>query len=155
MGLLKTEVDPSSKHPELGFKVLILDMTVEHVSLPASGLEGQEMGLQSRCNDGEECLYFETEGVCGGLKKGQEAACRLFPPVLYIVYSLQKTNGTTETFNGRISPALAAETYNLDTRGYRTPTSSHTLNPMGFKGNLCCLALFLVWNQAGTNQEDQ
>ena len=47
MGMLKTEEDSTSKHPELGFRVPILDKAVwvEQVSQPAPGMEGQEMGL--------------------------------------------------------------------------------------------------------------
>ena len=88
MGMLKTEADSTSKHPELKFKVPILDMAVwvEQVSLPAPGLEGQEMGLHSRCKDGEECLSFGTEVECGGLAQGQESACRLVPQVMYVFY---------------------------------------------------------------------
>ena len=88
--MLKTEADCTSKLPELGFKVPILDMAVwvEQVSLPAPGLEGQGMGLHSWCKEEEECLSFGTEGVevDWGLARGQEAACRLVPQVLYEFY---------------------------------------------------------------------
>ena len=90
VGMLKTEEDSTSKHPELGNKVPILDMAVwvEQVSLPAPGLEGQDMGLHSRCEEGEECLSFGAEGVGveGGLAGGGHAACRLVPQVLYEFY---------------------------------------------------------------------
>ena len=56
--MLKTEADCPSRHPELGFKVPILDMSVwlEQVPLAAPGLEDSHGRIHSRCQDSNNCL---------------------------------------------------------------------------------------------------
>ena len=60
MDNIVTEHDFPSNHPELGFKVPVLDlaMWVEEVQIPASGMDSQ--GLHSRCEKGDRaCLPID------------------------------------------------------------------------------------------------
>ena len=54
--MLKTEADSPARHPELGFKVPILDMAVwvEKMLLPAPGLVNEN--LHTKCQQEQECL---------------------------------------------------------------------------------------------------
>ena len=49
--MLKTEADSPDRHPELGYKVPILDIAVwvEEERLPAPGLEDQNLHTKSEC----------------------------------------------------------------------------------------------------------
>ena len=55
--MLKTEEDCPGNHPELGFKVPILDvaMWVEEVMIDAKGLD-----IHSQCEEGSVCLPIEN-----------------------------------------------------------------------------------------------
>ena len=86
IGMLTTEADSTSKHPELGNKLPILDMAVwvEEVSLHAPGLEDKHAELHSKCEKSEECLPLrpaEASGDQSRLEGREEAACRLVPQV--------------------------------------------------------------------------
>ena len=54
--MFKTETDSPGDHPELGYKVPILDMAVwvESTSLPAPGMASQDLHLS--CRDSDTCL---------------------------------------------------------------------------------------------------
>ena len=56
--MLKTEADCPSYHPELGYRVPILDLSVwvEKVELPAPWMDQAEGDLHKMCNDDEQCL---------------------------------------------------------------------------------------------------
>ena len=57
---IETEFDCPSAHPELNFKVPMLDlaMWVEEIPLAAQGLEDQ--GMHANCKEGELCLPIGT-----------------------------------------------------------------------------------------------
>ena len=93
IGMLKTEADSTSKHPELGHKVPILDLAVwvEEVRLPSPGLEDQQSELHAQCGEGEVCLPIGAEEVGEGeageqLEGGQDAACQPVPQVRFEFY---------------------------------------------------------------------
>ena len=90
IGMLTTEADSTSKHPELGYKVPILDRAVwvEDGRLPAPGMESKHDELHSRFEKSQECLplrpvdddvYLEPSR----LEAREESARRMVPQVMY------------------------------------------------------------------------
>ena len=85
--MLKTESDCPSRHPELGFKVPILDMSVwlEQVPLAAPGLEGFHGGIHSRCQDSNNCLPIGIDEA-KIVAKETNPAKRIVPQVCFEFY---------------------------------------------------------------------
>ena len=87
--MLKTEVDSPARHPELGYKVPILDLAVwvEEEELLAPGMEDQNLHI--KCVDGECLPLGEPKSEVGRMEGEVQPATKLVPQVNYQFYSNQ------------------------------------------------------------------
>ena len=93
MEMLNTEAECPSKHPELGYNVPILDLSIwlEETKLPAPWMQGSEGGLYEKCNADETCLPIgQAPHPVSELEVGVETApvssSRLVTQVCYQFY---------------------------------------------------------------------
>ena len=85
--MLKTEYDSPSNHPELNFKVPILDMAVwvEDMHLPAPRMEDDVN--HSKCREGDCLPIGRKQQVAHGMAGQPQPATRLVPQVNYDFYA--------------------------------------------------------------------
>ena len=92
MDMLSTEEDSPAQHPELGFKVPILDVAVwvEEARLPPPGMEGQgqeNINIHTKCR-GRTCLPIgELNPELQGLEAPPEPATRMVQQINYDFFS--------------------------------------------------------------------
>ena len=93
--MLKTEVDSPARHPELGFKVPILDLAVwvEEEELPAPGMESRN--LHTKCVEGECLPIGEPKCDVGRMEGEAETSTRMVTQVNYQFYSKPSSAKTT------------------------------------------------------------
>ena len=98
--MLKTEADSPARHPELGFKVPILDMAVwvEKMLLPAPGLVNKN--LHTKCQQEQECLPIgpKVAEFEQGLEGTTEDSSRLVYQVNYEFFSKPSTKKNWRKF---------------------------------------------------------
>ena len=93
--MLTTEADFPSKHPELNYKVPILDMTVwvEDVKLSAPGMDDEN--THTNCKEGECLPKGEPKQEIQGLDSQARSATRLVPQVNFDFYAKSSAPKTT------------------------------------------------------------
>ena len=86
--MFKTEADSPGKHPELAYKVPILDLAVwvESVQLPAPGMVKED--LHSSCSESQTCLPIgaPSEPAQPGLEVGPQPSKRMVQQVFFEFY---------------------------------------------------------------------
>jgi hypothetical protein len=86
--MFKTEADSPGKHPELAYKVPILDLAVwvESVQLPAPGMVKED--LHSSCSESQTCLPIgaPSEPTQPGLEVGPQPSKRMVQQVFFEFY---------------------------------------------------------------------
>ena len=93
--MLKTEADSPAMHPELDYKVPILDIAVwvEDEQLPAPGMVNQNLHIN--CKDGE-CLPIGEVKCDSARREGDpQTATRMVPQINYQFYSKPSSAKTT------------------------------------------------------------
>ena len=97
LDMLKTQVDCPAMHPELGYKVPILDLAVwvQEVKLPPPRMDSEN--LHTNCQQGGECLPLGQQEVVQnpGLENNQGDARRMVQQVEYQFFSKPSAPKTT------------------------------------------------------------